>query len=114
MRTIKIGEKEIGLKATPLALLFYKQAFGTDLVGDLVKMQELEKDPSKLDSVLFLQITWAMAKAYAGLDAKFPDFVNWVADLESFDFTDEDVFNAIMDEASDGFFRQGNRNATKR
>ncbi|MGG6437375.1 hypothetical protein ABET52_06175 [Saccharococcus caldoxylosilyticus] len=113
MRTIKIDEKEIGLQASPLALLFYKQAFGTDLVGDLVKMQELEKDPSKLDSVLLLQITWAMAKAYAGLNAKFPDFVNWLAELESFDITDEDVLAAIFEEAERGFFRRGSRTATK-
>jgi hypothetical protein len=107
MRTIKIGEKEIGLKATPLALLFYKQAFGTDLVGDLVKMQELKKDPSKFDSILFLQVTWAMAKAYAGLKEKFPDFVNWLSELESFDLSDQDVLLAIMEEAENGFFRRG-------
>lgn len=113
MRTIKIGEKEIGLKATPLALLFYKQEFGTDLVGDLVKMKDIAKDPSKLDSVLVLQVTWAMAKAYEGVGKKFPDFVKWLAELESFDFTDVDVINAIMDEASDGFFRRGSRTKTK-
>jgi hypothetical protein len=107
MRTIKIGEKEIGLKATPLALVYYKQAFGSDLVGDLVKMQDIAKDPSKIDSVFLLQVTWAMAKAYEGVGKKFPDFMNWVADLESFDFTDVDVINAIIDEASDGFFRRG-------
>lgn len=114
MRTIKIGEKEIGLKATPLALVYYKQAFNSDLVGDLVKMQKLEKDPSKLDSVFLLQLTWAMAKAHEGVGKKFPDFMKWVADLESFDFTDDGVLNAIIGEATDGFFRQGNRNATKR
>jgi hypothetical protein len=113
MRTIKIGEQEIGLKATPLALIFYKQAFGTDLVGDLVKMQDLAKDPSKLDSVFLLQLTWAMAKAYEGVGKKFPDFMTWVADLESFDFTDKDVLNAIMDEAADGFFPRGSRTKTK-
>jgi hypothetical protein len=113
MRTIKIGEKEIGLKATPLALVYYKQAFGSDLVGDLVKMQKLEKDPSKLDSVFLLQLTWAMAKAHEGVGKKFPDFMTWVADLESFDFTDDAVLNAIIDEATDGFFRRGRRTATK-
>jgi hypothetical protein len=113
MRTIKIGEKEIGLKATPLALLFYKQAFGTDLVGDLVKMKDIADDPSKIDSVFLLQLTWAMAKANQGVDKKFPDFTNWVAGLESFDFTDEDVLNTIMDEAMDGFFPRGSRTKRK-
>jgi hypothetical protein len=113
MRTVNIGGKDIGLKATPLALVYYKQAFGSDLVGDLVKMQDIAKDPSKIDSVFLLQVTWAMAKAYEGVGKKFPDFMNWVADLESFDFTDVDVINAIMDEASDGFFRRGSRTGAK-
>jgi hypothetical protein len=107
MRTIKIGEQEIGLKATPLALLFYKQEFKTDLLGDLMKMQELEKDLSKMDAVMILQLIWAMAKANEGLGKKFPDFVTWVAGLESFDFTDVDVISAVLDEAMDGFFHRG-------
>jgi hypothetical protein len=113
MRTIKIGEQEIGLKASPLALLFYKQAFGSDLVGDLVKMKDIADDPSKIDSVFLLQLTWAMAKANQGVGKKFPDFTNWVAGLESFDFTDEDVLNTIMDEAMDGFFPRGSRTKRK-
>jgi hypothetical protein len=113
MRTIKVGEQEIGLKASPLALLFYKQAFDTDLVGDLVKMKDIADDPSKIDSVFLLQLTWAMAKANQGVGKKFPDFTNWVAGLESFDFTDEDVLNTIMDEAMDGFFPRGSRTKRK-
>jgi hypothetical protein len=113
MRTIQIGEKQIGLKATPLALIYYKQAFGSDLVGDLVKMKDIAKDPSKIDSVFLLQLTWAMAKANEGIGKKFPDFITWVAGLESFDFTDEDVLNAIIDEAMDGFFPRGSRTKRK-
>jgi hypothetical protein len=107
MRTIQIGEKQIGLKATPLALLFYKQAFGSDLVGDLIKMQSIENDPSKLDSVFFLQLTWAMAKANEGIGKQFPDFTTWVAGLEEFDLSD--VMPVIMEEANNGFFRRGSR-----
>jgi hypothetical protein len=111
MRTIQIGEKQIGLKATPLALLFYKQAFGTDLIGDLMKMQKLEKDPSKIDTVLILQMAWAMTKAYEGIGKKFPDFTTWVAGLEEFDFSD--VTTEIMEEATDGFFHRGSRTKQK-
>jgi hypothetical protein len=111
MRTIQIGEKQIGLKATPLALVFYKQAFGTDLIGDLMKMQKIEKDPSKLDVVFILQMAWAMAKAYEGVGKKFPDFTTWVAELEAFDFSD--VTTAVMEEAQDGFFRRGSRTKGK-
>jgi hypothetical protein len=112
MRTIKIGEQEIGLKATPLALLFYKQQFKSDLVSDLLKMQGLEKVPSKLDGLLILQMAWAMAKAYEGVGKKFPDFASWLAELDGFDFSE--LATDVMEEAQDGFFRQGNRNATKR
>jgi hypothetical protein len=111
MRTIKIGEQEIGLKATPLALLFYKQAFGSDLVSDLMKMQNIEKDPSKMDGMLILQMAWAMAKACEGIGNKFPDFTTWLAGLEEFDFSDVTI--AVMEEAENGFFRRGSRTAPK-
>jgi len=111
MRTIKIGEKEIGLKASPLALLYYKQAFGSDLVGDLVKMQDLEKDPSKIDSVVILQVAWAMNKAAEGKGKTFPHFESWLDQFEYVDFSDADTMTAIMNEAADGFFRRGSRTA---
>jgi hypothetical protein len=111
MRTIKISEKEIGLKASPLALLYYKQAFGSDLVGDLVKMQDLEKDPSKIDSVVILQVAWAMNKAAEGKGKTFPHFESWLDQFEYVDFSDADTMTAIMNEAADGFFRRGSRTA---
>lgn len=112
MREITIGEKQVRVRATPLALLYYKQEFGTDLVGDVVKLQAVEKDPSQIDSVVFLQMIWAMAKADAGPGNKFPSFYEWVSGLESFDITDQGLIGAIMEEAADGFFRgtkQGQR-----
>ena len=41
MREITISEKTIRVRATPLALLYYRQEFKTDLVGDLISMQEM-------------------------------------------------------------------------
>ena len=113
MRTIKIGEKEIGLKATPLALLYYKQEFKTDLIGDLLKMQALANDPSALDSVALLQIAWAMNKAAEGKGKAFPDFEAWLDQFEYVDFSDADALTAIMNEAAEGFFRRGIQTATK-
>ena len=107
MRRIKIGEKEIGLKATPLALLYYKQEFKTDLIGDLLKMQKLAKDPSALDSVALLQIAWAMNKAAEGKGKTFPHFESWLDQFGYVDFSDADTMTAIMNEAADGFFRRG-------
>ena len=111
MRTIKIGEKEIGLKATPLALVYYKQAFKSDLVSDMLKMDGLEKDPSKLDGVIILQMAWAMARANEGIGKKFPDFDNWVAELDGLDL--EEFMTCVMQEAQNGFFRGRSRTKSK-
>jgi hypothetical protein len=107
MRTINVDGKEIGLRATPLASIYYNQEFGTDIVGDLVKLMEMEKDPSKMNMVTFLKITWAMAKANEGMGVQFPDFITWASSLESFDISDENILSAIMEEAERGFFRKG-------
>ena len=105
MRNIKLGTKDIGLKASPLALLFYKQEFKSDLIGDLVKMAGLEKDMSRLDSVAVLQLVWAMNKAHNGMGKSFPGFEKWLDGLDGVDFTDQEFMNAVIAEAEDGFFR---------
>lgn len=105
MKELTIGEQKVRVRATPLALLYYKQSFKTDLLGDLTKMEQLKKDQSKLDSVFILQLVWAMAKADAyGKD--FSSFDKWISELESFDFSDELLMTAVMEEAADGFFRK--------
>ena len=111
MRTVNLGGKDIGLKATPLALLYYKQEFKTDLIGDLLKMQALANDPSALDSVAILQIAWAMNKAAEGKGKTFPHFESWIEQFEYVDFSDADTLTAIMNEAADGFFRRGSQTA---
>jgi hypothetical protein len=108
MREIKIGEKEIRVRATTPALLFYKQEFGTTLTSDLTKLQKaLGVDSTNIDDVVILQITYAMAKADAGFNAKFPSFNEWVDSIETFDFSDKDLVLAVMEEAASGFFRKG-------
>ena len=107
MREIIIGSKQIRVRATPLALLFYKQEFNADLIGDLISMQEMASDPSQFDALKFLQLIWAMAKAD---DAKgFPSFEAWLGGFDSFDFADNDIMTAVIEEATDGFFRGGKR-----
>ena len=105
MREITIGEKQIRVRATPLALLFYKQEFNSDLIGDLISMQNMANDPSQFDALKFLQLIWAMAKADDAKD--FPSFENWLASLGSFDFADANMMGAVVEEATDGFFRGG-------
>ena len=107
MREITIGEKTIRVRATPLALLFYKQEFKVDLVGDLMSMQNMANDPSQFDALKFMQLVWAMNKADNAKD--FPSFETWLGSLDSFDFADADVMTAVVEEATDGFFRGGRK-----
>jgi len=107
MREITIGEKTIRVRATPLALLFYKQEFNADLIGDLISMQNMADDPSQFDALKFLQLIWAMNKA--DKPEGFPSFEAWLADMESFDFADNDIMTAAIEEAEDGFFRGGRK-----
>lgn len=107
MREIMIGEKTIRVRATPLALLYYKQEFNADLVGDLVAMRNMASDPSQFDAVKFLQLVWAMNKA--DNPEKFPSFETWLGGLDSLDFADADIMAAVVEEATDGFFRGGRK-----
>jgi len=104
MKEINVGDKKVRVRATPLALLFYKQEFKADLLGDLVKMEAARKDISKLDTVALLQLIWAMAKADS-FGKPFPGFVEWLNELETFDMSDPTFLLAALEEAADGFFR---------
>jgi len=107
MREITIGEKQLRLRATPLALLYYRQEFKADLIGDLISMQNMADDPSQFDAIKFLQLIWAMAKA--DKPEGFPSFEAWLSGMESFDFTDQTVMTTVIEEATDGFFRGGRK-----
>lgn len=119
MRELKIGEQIVRVRATPLALLYYRQEFGSDLFGDLVGMVQgltglsavsgenvdlKNIDLSKFDSVAILRLIWAMAKADS-FGKQFPSFENWLASLDSFDLSDPTVLTAAIEEAASGFFR---------
>ena len=112
MREITVGEKLIRVRATPLALLFYKQEFKTDLIGDLMSMQEMASDPSKFDALKFLQLVWAMAKA--DKSDGFPSFEAWLSGMESFDFADKTIMTVVGEEGTDGFFRGGRITGNRR
>lgn len=105
MKELKIGEQTVRVKASPLALLYYKQEFNSDLLGDIVKMKDMENDPSKLDTVAILQLVWAMAKTEVG--PKFPSFSDWLSGFDRIDITEENFLKAALEEAADGFFRRG-------
>ena len=111
MKNIKIGDKELGLKASPLALLYYKQEFETDLIADLAtfenQMQSLETgDYSNFDSMSMLQMIYAMNKAN-NYGESFADFETWLADFDNINFADPSFFIDLFEEAREGFFRAG-------
>ena len=103
MRELQIGDKTLRVRANPLALLFYRQEFNADLIAGLMAMQNMQTDLTAFDSVTFLQVVWAMAKADS--PQGFPGFESWLAGLEGFDFSDADMMTAVVEEATDGFFR---------
>ena len=107
MREITVGGKQMRVRATPLALLYYRQEFKADLVGDLISMQEVASDPSQFDSIKMLQLIWAMNKA--DKPEGFPSFEGWLSNLDSIDFDDGDMMTAVIEEAADGFFRGDKR-----
>ncbi len=110
MRTTIIGGKKIQLRANPLALLFYKQAFDSDLIADLLKLQSLQSlqdgDFSSLDMVSLFQIAYAMNKAAKPVDV-FPTFEEWLAQFETIGFDDPQWIVDVVEEATDGFFHPG-------
>lgn len=110
MRELNIGGKTVRVRATPLALLFYKQEFKSDLLVDMTSLEAMATDATQLDTVTVMQIIWAMAKADAyGRTEQFPGFVMWLSELDFIDFADADMFTGAMEEAANGFFRGGSK-----
>lgn len=127
MREIKFGEKTVQIRAVAPALLFYKQEFGSDLIGDMTKIingfeerEEREEgndeehgatneDVLALGNINFLsilQLAWAMAKADQ-FGKPFPKFASWLNGYgEDIDFSDEDLILNVVEEATKGFFRK--------
>lgn len=106
-KDIVLGDNTIPVRATPLTLLFYKQEFKRDLLGDLMTMQALEKDISKLDSITLLQFLWAMAKTEnlsENMGKSFPSFNTWVSKLERIDFSGDGI-KELVGLITDAYFR---------
>lgn len=113
MRELNIGGQTVRVRATAPALLYYKQAFKADLIGDLLKLTKVAEDLTNLDSILVLQIVWAMSKADS-FGKEFPAFESWLAALESVDFSDPAFMAGALEEAADGFFRTGVKGGNRR
>ncbi|WP_018249718.1 hypothetical protein [Orenia marismortui] len=132
MKIAKIGEKELGLRATPLALLYYSQEFSTqekkaNLIEDLTDVMGLldafddfnikNADESLFDKIDFikpLQIAWAMNKA-DNYGKSFPQFEKWLFDLGDICFVDTDFLIEVVEESLNGFpaFRRSKKKQGK-
>jgi len=114
VRELMIGKKQIGVRATALALLYFEQEFGKDLLAELVKMKDIAPKPgesiedtvAKLDIMSFLKITWAMNKADK-YGEKFPSFEGWLFELGEIDLTDPGFILGALEEAGAGFLGKG-------
>lgn len=110
MRKVTIGAKEMELRASPLAPLFYKQAFNADLLVDITKLMPLAEGLKQgtfdgFDTVLLLQFAYAMARA--GDKTQALGFEDWLESLEFIDYSELDWMVDVIEEAVDGFFRSG-------
>lgn len=104
MREIVIGENTIGVNASALALLFYKQEFKSDLIKDFTKFSAgLNEDNTNYDGLQILTFLWALNKAHK-LPEKQPSFEIWLQGIE-FDFSDEVAMQGVMAEIVNGYFR---------
>jgi hypothetical protein len=108
MRNVKFVDQELQMRATPLALLFYRQEFGRDLIADLSALRNWKTmasgDMSSFDSVLLLKVGYVMNRAANPAKALiFPKFEEWLGNL-NIDFSEPEWMVALVEEAVDGFF----------
>lgn len=115
MRTTNIGGKKVELRASPLALLFYRQTFGKELLDDFKDLQSLEvlakKNPNNfrfedLRLMDFFQLAYALNKAAGKPSEFFPSYEEWLYGIE-LDLGDMDWIADVVYEAAEGFFRTG-------
>ncbi len=108
MRVVEIGKHKVELRASPLALLFYQREFDRDLLADVAQLESLgsvtEEDLTGFDTVLMLQLAYAMNKA-AKPDKITPRFEKWLDELGQGIFSDVTWLTEVAAEIADGFFR---------
>lgn len=80
-KCIVIDGKNVRFKSTAATLPRYKSQFGTDFLADCARIEEAEKDITKLDTMPFYQIIWVMAKT---ADPNIPDMFTWLDGFENF------------------------------
>ena len=119
MRTVTIGDKQIALRANPLALFFYRQTFNQDMMAAVMelqgKMQRVgEGDYFSLDMVGIFQLAYAMHKA-AEPNKVQTSFEEWLSHFDGLGLGEEENWIVdVVQEAIDGLFRTGKPAPEKR
>ena len=119
MRTVTIGDKQIALRANPLALFFYRQTFNQDMMAAVMelqgKMQRVgEGDYFSLDMVGIFQLAYAMHKA-AEPNKVQTSFEEWLSHFDGLGLGEEENWIVdVVQEAIDGLFRTGKPASEKR
>lgn len=106
MREIVIGSNRFNITGNPLGLMLYKKEFGTDLLGDLTVLSK------GIDSLIILQVTWLLNKL-ATNEKTFPCFKDWLGQIDNVDFSDTDWITAVIEVATDAYFRRHRANKQK-
>lgn len=103
---IKIGDKSIGVRASHLALIFYKQEFKRGLIADFTAaIVECEKQNALPDEMVMMQMAWAMHKAYT-YPAPVETFNEWFMNIGDIDFSSQEMYQGLINEAVSGFFQK--------
>ena len=119
MRTVTIGDKQIALRANPLALFYYRQTFNQDMMAAVMelqgKMQRVgEGDYFSLDMVGIFQLAYAMHKAAEPNKVQM-SFEEWLSQFDGLGLGEEENWVVdVVQEAIDGLFRTGKPAPEKR
>lgn len=96
-KIIKIGEKDVRLKANAMQAIIYRREFGRDIMevqGSLMSMVDIDSKGKTsvnlagvkgIDGVGIVQIIWTMAKA---ADDTIPPLEQWLEQFDTFPIMD--------------------------
>lgn len=89
-KTYTIDNKEVILKASLYTQIAYKAYFGHDLLGDLVKADDLLKKKSyesRTDgNIIYLQVLYVLTEE--GSAEELPPFKEWLKNIGGIDYAD--------------------------
>lgn len=124
MREIRSGDQVLRVRASSLAIFFYKQEFKTDILKDIsavlkdwtgnkkvAQMVKGKTDQNQVDLIdvipdgyTIMQITWALNKAQnSAEDIQTPRFEEWIKQHQ--DISVMEIMQDVLEEAMNGFFR---------